>query len=144
MHKTLVKEASESQLRDFVTDALSMLKGTHPSIYEDLELWLYKEVHGCHFSESLLHQATSRFVNEDGSSGPHWNLEQSNSLAKSYGIEFKDFNEYDWNYVLNMIYSDYYGTVPNDSREYVKLAKKFIEDKDAPKGKALKYYMAMK
>jgi hypothetical protein len=29
-------------------------------------------------------------------------------------------------------------------KHYVKMAKKFLEDKDAPEGKALKYYLAMK
>ena len=44
---------------------------------------------------------------------------------------------------MNMIYSDYYGSVPNDISSYVKLADKFIRDKDADPGKAFKYYVAM-
>mgnify|MGYP003304886190 CR=1 FL=1 len=28
------------------------------------------------------------------------------------GITFKEYNEYDWNYTMNMIYSDYFGSVP--------------------------------
>ena len=44
---------------------------------------------------------------------------------------------------MNMIYSDYYGTVPNEISNYVKLANKFINDKDAGPGKAFKYYVAM-
>lgn len=42
--------------------------------------------------------------------------------------------------VLNMIYSDYYST-KFDTANYIELAKDFIEDKDAEKGKVLKYYM---
>ena len=45
---------------------------------------------------------------------------------------------------MNMIYSDYYGAVSNDVSTYVKLAKKFLMDKDAKEGKALCYYLAMK
>ena len=45
---------------------------------------------------------------------------------------------------MNMVYSDYYGSIPNDPVAYAKVAKKFIEDKDAPEGKALRYYSAMK
>ena len=44
---------------------------------------------------------------------------------------------------MNMIYSDYYGSVPNETSVYVKMARKFLEDKDAEYGKALKYYLAM-
>jgi hypothetical protein len=81
--------------------------------------------------------------NEDGTRGGHWTLEDTTSVAKQYGIDFSHINQYDWNYVMNMIYSDYYGAVSNDLSTYVKLAKKFIFDKDAPEGKALKYYLAM-
>lgn len=45
---------------------------------------------------------------------------------------------------MNMIYSDYFGSVPNDTSVYSKMAYKFLEDKDAPEGKALHYYLAMK
>lgn len=45
---------------------------------------------------------------------------------------------------MNMIYSDYYGAVSNDIGIYIRLAKKFLEDKDAKEGKALCYYLAMK
>ena len=74
----------------------------------------------------------------------HWTLEETNSVARQHGIEFIHCNQYDWNYVMNMIYSDYYGSVSNETSVYVKLAKKFLQDKDAPEGKALKYYLAMK
>lgn len=45
---------------------------------------------------------------------------------------------------MNMVYSDYYGAIPNDTATYFKLAKKFIDDKDAKQGKALSYYLAMR
>lgn len=144
MHKKLIKSATEEQLREFADDALSMIKETHHDLYEDLEMYLYKEIYGCHFSDWLLENALSKMENEDGSSGGHWTTEQTTSVAKQNGISFDNFNEYDWNYVMNMIYSDYYGAVPNEVSAYTKLAKKFLEDKDAKKGKALTYYLAMK
>lgn len=45
---------------------------------------------------------------------------------------------------MNMVYSDYYGAVSNDTSAYVRLAKKFIMDKDAKNGKALTHYLAMR
>lgn len=83
-------------------------------------------------------------INEDGTTGPHWSIEQTNTVARQNGVQFSNFNEYDWNYVMNMIYSDYYGAVPNDMSTYVKLSKKFLDDKDAPEGKALHYYLTMR
>lgn len=144
MHKKMIKEATDEQLREFVNDALSMVKETNYDLYEDLEMYLYKELYGCHFNEWLLEKATKMMINEDGTIGPHWNIEQTNNVARQLGIEFNTFNEYDWNYTMNMIYSDYYGAVQNDTTIYAKLARKFLEDKDAKEGKALKYYLKMK
>ena len=144
MHKQLIKVANESQLREFIEDAMSMLKETNPETYESLEMHLYKEIYGCHFSDWLLDKATKNMVNEDGTTGPHWNLNQTTQVAKQSGVSFSNFNEYDWNYVINMIYSDYYGSVPNEVNTYVRMALKFLDDKDAKEGKALKYYLSMK
>lgn len=144
MHKTLISKASEEQLREFVSDALSMLKETHYDIYEELELHLYKEIYGKHFSDWLLEKATKDMINEDGTYGPHWTVEETNAVARDINIIFKEYNEYDWNYVMNMVYSDYYGAVPNETSTYAKLAKKFLQDKDAKEGKALCYYINIK
>ena len=144
MHKYLLKEASDSQLREFIDDALGMIKETNDELYETLETYLYKEIHGCHFSDWLLQKATKYMANEDGTTGAHWTVEQTNAVARQNGITFEKFNEYDWNYVMNMIYSDYYGAISNDVSSYYKMAKKFLEDKDAKEGKALTYYWAMK
>lgn len=104
---------------------------------------MYKEVYGNHFSEWLLEQAVSKMINEDGTTGAHWTLSETNQVAKNNGILFTHYNEYDFNYVMNMIYSDYYGAVSNDTNMYFRMAKKFLEDKDAKEGKAFCYYMAM-
>ena len=144
MHKKLIKSATNEQLREFVDDALGMIKETNHDLYEELEMHLYKELYGKHFNDWMLEKALSEMVNEDGTKGGHWNLEQTNSVAKQYGIAFTKFNEYDFNYVMNMMYSDYYGAVSNDASNYAKLAIKFLEDKDAKEGKALCYYLAMR
>lgn len=143
MHKQLIKQATDEQLREFIDDAMSMIKETHRTLYDELEMYLYKEIYGCHFSDWLLEKALNGMVNEDGTMGGHWNLEQTNSVAKSLGITFDKFNEYDWNYTMNMLYSDYYGSVPNEASTYGKMAIKFLNDKDAKDGKAYKYYMTM-
>ena len=139
MNKELLKYATDEQLREFVKDSLTMIKETNHDLYEELELHLYKEMYGCHFNEWMLNKATKGMLNEDGTTGPHWSLEQTNSVAKQYGITFNNYNEYDWNYVMNLIYSDFYKVIPTDIQSYVKFAKAFIEDKDVV-DKAFKYY----
>ena len=120
-----------------------MVKRIDKDLYDDVEEYLYCEVYGHHFTKWLLEKALKNMENEDGSIGGHWNVEQTSSVARSNGIEFNHFNEYDFNYVMNMIYSDYYGSVPNDVNTYAKMAKKFLCDKDAEDGKALKYYLSV-
>lgn len=45
---------------------------------------------------------------------------------------------------MNMVYSDYYGSIPDTAESYFKVAKAFLMDKDAPEGKAYRYYKAMR
>lgn len=144
MHKKILKDISDENLREFVDDAIMMIRETNHELYETLENHLYKETYGCHFNSWMLDEATKYLVNDDGTTGPHWTLDQTTSVAKQNGISFDKFNEYDWNYVMNMVYSDFYGAVPNETISYVRLAKKFLEDKDGPDGKAFKYYSSMK
>lgn len=139
MHKELLNYASEEQLREFAKETLNTLKETNPSLYEELEFKLYKEMYGCHFNEWMLAKATKNMINEDGTIGAHWTVEQTNNVAKQYGITFNHYNEYDWNYAMNLIYSDYYKLIPNELQSYAKFAKAFLEDKDAT-DKAFKYY----
>ena len=143
MHTRIIEDANLEQLKDFAHYSIGMVKRIDEDVYEDIEMYLYKEVYGCHFTKWLLEKALKGMVNEDGTTGGHWTLEQTTSVARNNGIEFSKYNEYDWCYVMNMIYSDYYGAVSNDVSTYVKLSKKFLEDKDAVEGKALKYYLNM-
>lgn len=143
MHKKLIDEATHEQLKEFTKDYLSMLKGTNQELYEEAENILYKEVYGCHFNKWLLDKALAKMENEDGTKGGHWTLDQTTGVANQNGITFDTFNEYDWCYVLNMVYSDYYNAVDNNLNTFVKMAKKFLMDKDAPKGKAYIYYKSM-
>lgn len=143
MHKKMISDASLEQLKDFTCDVLDDLKIIDHELYEKYEMKLYEQMYGVHFNKWMLEKALSKMTNEDGTTGGHWTLEQTTSVGRQYGVDFSKINEYDWNYTMNMIYSDYYGSVPNDTSVYVKMAKKFVEDKDAPCGKAFRYYVSM-
>jgi len=43
-----------------------------------------------------------------------------------------------------MVYSDYYPLVGTSVPNYIQMAKLWIMDKDAPEGKAYRYYMALR
>ena len=125
-------------------EVLEIVKYMHPDKYRDIKNDIYVLINGYHFNESMLEEALESMDNEDGTKGGKWSLEDTNSLANSAGIRFEHFNEYDWNYTLNMLYSDYYSILGTSANNYANMAKKFLMDKDAPEGKALRYYMAMK
>lgn len=143
MHKKILEDATLEQLKCFIDYAIKEAKSYDEKLYDTMEMILYKKVYGYHFSDWMLAKALQGMVNEDGTHGGHWSVADTTAVAKQYGISFVDFNEFDWNYVMNMIYSDYYGSIPDDVSGYVKLAEKFIKDKDAGVGKAFKYYVAM-
>ena len=144
MHRKMLEEATHEQLKTFLYDQFDELKRTMPEIYEDMEEELYEHIYGCHFTPWKYDCAVKELKNQDGSTGPHWTVQQIVDYAKSHAIHFGPYNEYDFSYVLNMLYSDYYGAVPDNAESYFKLAKAFLDDKDAPTGKAYRYYLAMK
>ena len=58
MHKKLIKQATDEQLREFIDDAMSMIQETHHALYEDLEKYLYKEVYGKYDNLDILYYDT--------------------------------------------------------------------------------------
>lgn len=84
---------------------------------------------------------TRHMRNEDGTKGPHWNMEQAKQIMQQNGIECDPAEFYA---ALNMMYSDYCKVAKefnvNESAYYAKLAKAFLDDKDAGDGKLLRYY----
>ena len=122
---------------------LLQLEKAHKSIYNEVINELYIDINGYHFNAEMLSNALKMMVNDDGSEAPKWSVEETNNVANQYGIIFDEFNEYDWNYVMNMIYSDYCLILKDNIINYVNMSRKFLNDKDAPKGKALRYFFAM-
>ena len=143
MHHKLIEYATHEQLKSILKCMFDDLKKYDHKMYEEYEEKLYIEMYGYHFNEWMLEKAHSHFINEDGTKGAHWSLEQTNNVAKINNLTFTDFNQYDFNYVMNMIYSDYYGSVPNDQNTYYKMAIKFLNDKDYKNGKAFRYYLSI-
>lgn len=143
MHSKLLEEASHEQLKSFLKEQLDELKRTMPELYEEMECDLYEHIHGPHFTKWKYECAVAGLENQDGTKGPHWTVEDTTSVARQKGLQFDRFNEYDFAFAMNMVYSDFYGFIPDTIDSYYKVAKAFIEDRDAPKGKAFLYYKAM-
>ncbi len=79
--------------------------------------------------------------NEDGTTGPHWTMEQTKQVMAQKGIECDPL---EFNVAINMIYSDYSGVAKklgvNNIDFYACMAKAFLDDKDAQPDKLARYY----
>ena len=78
--------------------------------------------------------------NEDGTTGPHWSIDETNTFKPA------EVSEYCWECAMNMMYSDYYSVAiaynVNIPEFYADMARAFLFDKDAksPKDKISAYY----
>ena len=101
----------------------------------------------------LSHEAAttwaSNMVNEDGTVGPHWSIEETTSVAESIGLKFEHISDWCWWITMNMMYSDYYTVAErfgvNSAEFYAEMAKAFLFDKDGgePKHKIAEYYYSI-
>ena len=100
--------------------------------------------HAAHPAHLTLEDAkhwTSKMQNADGTTGPHWTLEQTQDVAKQRGVTC-DKNDF-WA-AMNMMYSDY-GKVAkmysvDNTNFYADMAAAFLQDKDAVDGKLVEYW----
>lgn len=70
-------------------------------------------------------------------------MDEVKGIEKRNDISFSNFNEYYLAYDLNMIRSGYYGAVEDNDAAYLRIALAFLNDKDAPEGKAYLYWKAI-
>lgn len=140
--KHATDEQNDAALSVF-DDMVLAIKKAYPGPYKEYANKLDMIYNGKeHLSEEEALEYTESFVNKDGSTGPHWSLEQ----VKRFMANHSDYSMIDPNcfYVaINMMYSDYYR--PTRTVEtYAALAKDFLMDKDAPQDKLHRYIEAMR
>lgn len=88
----------------------------------------------------------ANMVNEDGTTGPHWTMEQTTAVAESVGVVFDQLAPWCWWAAMCMMYSDYCGVASRygvgTAEFYADMAKAFLFDRDAggPRAKMAAYY----
>ena len=98
------------------------------------------------FDRETAIQWAEHMQNADGSTGPHWTMDQTTAVAESMGIQAPVVPRWAWGVTMNMMYSDYYDVAMefgvNRPEFYAALAKAFLMDKDAPapEEKLCEYY----
>lgn len=124
-------------LAKMTNDFICEVEEIKPEMVEKFRMKLEMYMHPFKDREKAEY-AVSKFKNDDGSTGEHWDYETTSRLAEKYEIDKKPV----FYYVLNMMYSDQYESGKSDMT-YVKEAIKWMDDKDAPEDKAERYYRAM-
>lgn len=93
------------------------------------------------FDKETAEEWTAAMVNDDGTKGPHWTMEQTNQVARQRNIDC-DPNEFYT--AMNYMYSDFYKVAKkhnvNSVDFYADMAKAFLTDKDAADNKLALYY----
>ncbi len=103
--------------------------------YEALEEYECEKEYGCHIgTEDFYNKAVDllKWVGDRGK-GAKWSVDDAVRLS---GIDFdkKDYTEFDYAYVLNMMYSDNCNAT-TESSYHLKMAKNYLEDNDPADGK---------
>ena len=87
------------------------------------------------FDRETAMQWAERMQNADGSTGPHWTMEQTSAVADASGAGH-GIPQWVFGVTMNMMYSDYYPVAVefglNRPEFYAALAKAFLLDKDGP------------
>lgn len=102
----------------------------------------YLANYGWSFSKKLCEFAVSKMKDKNGQPITPYNKEKVDALLKQYGIELKHDSGYDAVYVCNMAIADYYGSSIANQQYLAMFVKDYIDDEDAPTGKALGRYYA--
>lgn len=107
--------------------------------YEDEENEMPKDIDDTVYLEKSDMAKWKRMLkNSDGTTGPHFELNQIIKAADALGIQFKDFDELELCMTANMLYSDFCeelkAMIPMDKEamRYTGLAKAWLCDKDGP------------
>ena len=91
---------------------------------------MFEEEYGCHIvDEDMYDEAVSLLKWSDNrGSGAKWAV---SDILKLANIDFsnKDYYEFDYAYVVNMLWSDY-GHIFTETSYYLKMAKAYLEDPD--------------
>lgn len=98
------------------------------------------------FDRATAMQWAAAMRNADGTTGPHWSMDQTNAIADGMGVQETEIPRWAWGVTMNMMYSDYYPVAVefglNRPEFYAALAKAFLLDKDGPgpERKLMAYY----
>ena len=145
------KDKLHAALREIAECPVSMRTVEQAAAVTDLLCRLDKiedhdEPETVEFDRATAMQWAAAMRNADGTTGPHWSMDQTSAIADGMGVQETDIPRWTWGVAMNMMYSDYYHVAVefglNRPEFYAALAKAFLLDKDGPgpEQKLMAYY----
>lgn len=143
-----------SDFYNILDDYFKELEKHHPNVYENIMKEFYKLGEPINIKDENELKKYLKHINHKDV--PElWTLEQTTKVGEDIGIDFNNwkYNKYTFNYVMNMIRSDYFNefkkifstsplmkqTILDSPTFYAHMAKAWLDDEDAPEDKVLKY-----
>lgn len=154
MGKAHYIEQIKEQLHEIMERPVTLGHAEEVTVYANAICTLYK-LGDDHFRESAkmmeftegdAKEWTANMQNADGTTGPHWSMDQTSAIADGMDVQGTDIPRWAWGVTMNMMYSDYYPVAVefglNRPEFYAALAKAFLLDKDGPgpEQKLMAYY----
>lgn len=127
------KQEDMEELGDIFSDVMYELKEYNEEDYKEYKSELYEMAFGKKISQEM----ADKWVKEMQPIGIHWTIEETTNAMQSLGY---NFDSVDFFVVANMMYNDYYDLVKDDETLALKLAKDWLDDKDAKEDKLYCYW----
>lgn len=136
-------EEWKKELRDLEEDVweyIEEIKHEDPELFCMLKCDLWKAIKGPHFDEEYCEDALEEIAKCYGKREIKFDHEEAEDLAEKFGIDFKEFNESDWCYALNLIHFMFCQILRDDLESYIRIAYNWITDKSIPEGKSFWHF----
>lgn len=129
------KPEDMQKLGDMLSEIIYSMKESHPDLYEKYKMKLY----GLAYNYKFTREMSEEIVDNMKPRAEIWNYETTTQVKNQYGLN--NINPEDFYLVINSLGNDYGDVINTDEVEtYVKMAKAFIEDKDAKENKIWIYF----
>lgn len=139
----LIKHDIEHQeeIIEIFSEAMHELREANEEAFDEIFEKLYILAYGEHLNQKSAEHWVTEMKNFDNTTGGKWTKMETDSVAKQAGIDFEhtNYNAWEWYAVMNMLHSDFGGII-TDISNYIKIARAWLEDKDADSGKTYRYY----
>lgn len=121
------------ELTALTDEFVESIKITHPQKYNNFIEKIKKLGHHNHFDENTINEIKDIM-------NVHWSVDDTTNYAvEAYEINFdkENFNEYDFNFIMNEMYDTFNAVFQDETNKYAELSLAWL---DKNKGKAYCYF----